>query len=295
MRFLAPVFLIMLASMTLTQSNAGDTNLDGIDAAATMLGSIRSWMSNEPEAAIHAFHQHAAINDFVLRQRGAYGLTSGGRLQDRMAQIDSGLESWDDAVQRFQLEAPKQIATELRRQSNAVARYKKSKSPRPSSFAYIPKTVWKTRDKLDVLAASGFDTADLVAEQERVQQEVLALVASMDVEQLAKSNGSVRDRYRRDDRASIEAFVEQQWSRAHPDLPATELIMPSQSWSKTYSAQVDPKTGSVSSFEVARMTIYVATSKSDTVRRLHPMRLRRTAKGIMVIPTNEFIFDVLKK
>ncbi|MEM6468501.1 MAG: hypothetical protein AAF802_02950 [Planctomycetota bacterium] len=289
-------FLLLLTMVpSLDQSNASEPQLANIDAAATMLGSIGSWIQNEPEAAIHAFKQHKAIESFVRNQRASGSLRSGGRLQDRMAQIDAGLKSWDDAVERFHRDAPKQIATELKRQSDAVARYQKSRYPRPSSFAYIPKTVWKTKNKLDVLTASGFDTKDLVAEQQRVQREVLSLVATLDPEQLAKSNGAVRDRYQRGDRESIEGFVKQQWAKRHGSGHSNGVIMPDQSWSTTYSAHATTATGKVLPCQIERMTVYVAVPKSDTVTRLHPMRLQRATNGISEIATNEFAFDVLRR
>ncbi|MEM6364395.1 MAG: hypothetical protein AAF745_08210 [Planctomycetota bacterium] len=240
------VLLILLLAIHLpamAQSGATASELAKMDAAATMLGSIGSWIRNEPEAAIDAFVQHDAVKRYALSARENHSSTSRGRIKDRMAQLASGLDAWDDAIERLHREAPQQIATELKRQRDAVARYKKSKYSRPSSFAYIPKNVWKTKDKLAVLTASGFDTTALIAEQNQVQTDVFALIASMDPAQLAKSNGRIRDGYKQSDRSSIEAYVNGHWADSSPGKPAEAIVMPSQAWSRTYSAKANANTG----------------------------------------------------
>lgn len=302
--------LTVLAAVTPSfgQSASLEAELADIDVAATMLGSIRSWINHEPEAAIHAFAHHDAIRSYLQQRRKQHGSANDNRMVDRIEQIDSALKAWDDAIERLHRDQPKQIATELKRQRDAVARYRKSKSPRPSSFAYVPKTVWQTKNKLDVLTASGFDTADLQEEQKIVQQKVLDLVATLDTEQLAKKNGSIRDAYKRDDRMAIETFVQKAWAKEKPDQSLVRVIIPSQSWSNTYSASADASTGNVLPNEVDRITVYVATKKSDTILTIHPMRLAREhylvngerfgkvgPQSIGRISTNEFSFNVLKR
>ncbi|MEM8733115.1 MAG: hypothetical protein AAGG44_02770, partial [Planctomycetota bacterium] len=165
---LAQTLVLATASIRPVAASDLETDLAEIDAAATMFGSIGSWIRNEPEAAVHAFQQEAQIRKYLQSKRAEHDGVTTNRLQDRMAQIDSGFKSWEDAVSRMKRDMPKQIATELKRQSDAVERFLKSKSPRASSFAYIPKTVWQTKDKLDVLTAAGHDTNALVAQQKKV-------------------------------------------------------------------------------------------------------------------------------
>ena len=280
-----------------------------LDAAATMLGSIRSWVNSEPEAAIHAFREYEHIRRYLEAKYGHYqGSPQAARIGDRMKAIESGVEIWEEFVPKYRANQPKQIAAELKRQRDAVARYKKSKSPRPSSFAYIPKTVWQTKNKLDVLTSSGVDTEELRAEQQEVQSLVLKLLATLDDEQIAKKNGYVRDAYKRPDRDRIEEVVRKAWSNSHPELTASRIVMPQSSWANTYAARTDQKSGEVVPYEVERMTVYVACEKTDSILTLHPIRLMREHYRVngkrlgkigpqdpRQIPTNEFAFDVLAK
>jgi hypothetical protein len=285
--------------------------LADMDAAATMLGSIRSWVDNEPEAAIAAFENYERIRQFVDQKHQQYSGAAGAtvhRSGDRVKAIESGLKAWEEFLPKYHEKQPKQIATELKRQRGAVERYKKSKSPRPSSFAYIPKTVWQTKDRLDVLTASGVDTTELQAEQAEVQAMVLELLATLDVETIAKKNSIVRDAYKQADRPSIESCVTEHWCASNPDQAIARIVMPKSSWSNTYSARFDDGSNKVVADEVDRMTVYVATRKSDSILTLHPVRLMRKnfkvngkrlgqtePQSAIVIPTNEFSFNVLEK
>ena len=280
--------MVAVASVTSTaQAGDADAELAEMDAAASLLKTIRSWVSNEPEAAIHAFKNYDGVRVYLDQKYREYsgaplGESSSQTLRpfvaragDRMKAIEAGIREWEEFLPKYHESQPKQIATELKRQRDAVERYRKSKSPRPSSFAYIPKTVWQTKDKLDVLTASGADTKELQAEQQEVQTMVLDLLASLDVETIAKKNGYIRDAYKQGDRAAIEAFVAKVWASGHPDEPVERIVMPKASWSNSYSARVDEKSQKVVPYEVDRVTVYVATKKTDSILTLNPVRLMR--------------------
>ena len=168
------------------QSNE-QIELAELDAAATMMGSIQSWINGETEAAIHAFQQREEIQAYLEGKSKEHQAVTRGRIADRMSQIKSGLRHWNDVVPRFQTKMPQQIASELKRQRTAVERYRKAKTPRPSSFAYVPKSAWATKDKLDMLAASGYDTTKLEDELKEVHSLVLELASEIPVAALAKS------------------------------------------------------------------------------------------------------------
>lgn len=302
----SPFSMTGIHSSSLAQ-NSPAAELAEMDAAATMLGSIRSWVGSDPEAAISAFENYEHVRQYVDQKRAQYA-GANGRSADRMKAIESGSKTWDEFLEKYHTKQPNQIATELKRQRDAVLRYKKSKSPRPGSFAYIPKTVWQTKDRLDVLTASGANTKDLQAEQKEVQTMVLDLLATLDVETIAKKNGYVRDAYKQSDRSSIEAIARQQWSTANPDLAIAKIVMPKSSWSHTYSARFDNSSHKVVPYEVDRITVYVATRKSDGILTLNPIRLMRenqkvngkrlgvaSPQSASAISTNEFPFDVLEK
>ena len=287
-----------------------EQELAELDAVATMLGSIRSWIGNEREAAMNAFAQYDHVRRYLDGKLKLYADQSArvGRIRDRVAALERGIKDWEQTVPKYQTDQSKQIATELKRQRDAVERYKKSKSPRPSSFAYIPKTVWQTKDKLDVLTASGVDTKDLRAEQAEVQRMVLELLASLDADEIAKKNGYVRDGYKQSDRNQIEQFVRSVWPKVGSSGAIKQVIMPDQSWSNTYSARLDVSSSRIVPFEVERMTVYVATERTEEIRTLHPIRLMRehyrgsgkrmgsvTPGAIQMIETNEFPFDVFAK
>lgn len=302
----SPISMIGIHSSSLAQ-NSPTPELAEMDAAATMLGSIRSWVGSDPEAAIAAFENYEHIRHYVDQKHAQYA-GSNGRSADRVKAIESGIKTWEEFLAKYHTKQPKQIATELKRQRDAVLRYKKSKSPRPGSFAYIPKTVWQTKDRLDVLTASGFDTKDLHTEQKAVQTMVLDLLATLDVEIIARKNGYVRDAYKQADRSSIETVARQQWSTANPDQAIVKIVMPKSSWSHTYSARYDESSRSVVPEEIDRMTVYVAIRKSDGIVTLNPIRLMRTNPKVngkrlgiagpqpaSTIPTNEFPFEVLEK
>lgn len=318
------ISVVPAAPKAFAQRNASAAaELAEMDAAATMLGSIRSWVNGEPEAAIQAFREYKNIRRYVDSKYGQYaGATANGtqtatdrqsldRSGDRVKQIASGIKAWEEFVPSYREKQPQQIATELKRQRDAVERYRKSKSPRPGSFAYIPKTVWQTKDKLDVLTASGVDTAELQKEQKEVQSMVLDLLNELETEVIASKNGYVRDAYKANDRASIEDFVRSEWHNSHPTQTIERIVMPKQSWSNTYSARTDSKSGRVVPFEVDRITVYVATKKFDSVFTLNPVRLMRENYRVngqrigrvgrvgpqmpQQIATNEFPFDVLAK
>lgn len=308
------ISMIGICSNSLAQNGSAPnpaTELAEMDAAATMLGSIRSWVGSDPEAAIAAFENYEQIRQYVDQKHAQYSGANGSsvhRSGDRVKAIESGIKTWEEFLAKYHTKQPKQIATELKRQRDAVSRYKKSKSPRPGSFAYIPKTVWQTKDRLDVLTASGFDTKDLQAEQKEVQALVLDLLATLDVETIAKKNGYVRDAYKQADRSSTESIVRQHWSTANPNQAIAKIVMPKSSWSHTYSARYDEGTRKVVPDEIDRMTVYVATRKSDGIVTLNPVRLMRSnpkvngkrlgiagPQSATTIPTNEFPFDVLEK
>jgi hypothetical protein len=300
--FVLPISMIGIHSNA--QAQLSPTNeLAEMDAAATMLGSIRSWVNSDPEAAIAAFENYERVRQYVDQKHAQYA-GSNGRSADRAKAIESGIKAWEEFLTKYHAKQPKQIATELKRQRKAVLRYKKSKSPRPSSFAYIPKTVWQTKDRLDVLTASGADTKELQAEQGEVQTMVLELLATLDDETIAKKNSFVRDAYKQADRSAIETVATQQWSTTNPDQAITRIVMPKSSWSHTYSARFDESSSRVVPEEIDRMTVYVATRKSDGILTLNPIRLMRENQMVngktgpqsaSVIPTNEFPFDVLEK
>ena len=203
-----------------------------------MIGSTQSWIRNEPEAAIHLFtrqKENAELserkNESSIPDSETVGDSFSRRIADRCRQLEQSLKHWNDTVPRYKEEGSKQIATELKRQRDAVARYKQARRPRPGSFAYIPKTVWETKDKLDVLTSSGVSTAELQEEQKEVQKSVLELLESMDVAELAKSTNTPRDAYRREDRPAIETVRLPEHGRTqHPDLAADRIVMPAQSW-----------------------------------------------------------------
>jgi len=305
-----PLALLAVSSNALAQTDPA-TELAEMDAAATMLGSIRSWVGSEPEAAIAAFQNYEQVRQYADQEHGQYSGGAGSaiaRSADRVKAFESGIKAWEEFLIQYHEKQPKQIATELARQRKAVDRYKKSKSSRPSSFAYIPKTVWQTKDKLDVLTASGVNTTELQAEQQKVQAMVLQLLESLDVEAIAKKNGSVRDAYKHADRATVEAVATQHWQKTYPDNAIVKIVMPNSSWSNTYSARFDEVSATVVPAEVDRMTVYVATRKSESILTLHPIRLAREnfkvngkrlgkadPQPASPIPTNEFAFDVLEK
>ena len=293
--------------------------LANLDVASKTIGTIRSWIRNEPEAAIHAFRHQEAMLKYAQHKLEQYegapvavndasGLRRFSlRIQDRKKSLKASITHWQDVVPTYKETASQQLATELKRQRDAVARYKKSRSPRPSSFAYIPKTVWETKDKIDVLTASGVDTTALVKEQAEVQALVLELVASMDVNAIAKANRAPRDAYRRDDREAIEDFVRTRWSKQHAKLKIDRIVIPKQSWSNTYAARFN-NAGNIEPLETDRMTVYVVVAKTAEVSTLHPFRLQREnylihgkllgklePQSLRQIPTNEFPIDVLTK
>ncbi|MEM6689015.1 MAG: hypothetical protein AAF664_06280 [Planctomycetota bacterium] len=314
-RFRFPLLLTLIASQFVsTLPNAaqcGSPNLEAelaeMDAAAATLGTIRSWVNNEPEAAIDAFKNNQRVRQYLDGKLAQYTQSSKNRAGDRHAAIVASIREWDAFIPNYKESEAKQIASELKRQRDAVERYRKSKSPRPSSFAYIPKTVWQTKDKLDVLTASGVDTQELQAEQKAVQKLVLELLETLDPETIAKKNGYVRDAYQQLDRSEIESRIKEIWSKQHSDIEIVRIIMPRSSWSSTYGARIDSTTGRLVPIEVDRMTVYVATAKNDTVLTLHPIRLMRQNYRVNgkrlgkfgpqkqeAIPTNEFPFDVLE-
>lgn len=275
-----------------------------------MFGSIQSWLNTEPEAAIHAFQQHDAIRVYLKAKLKQYATPAsrGARIGDRVEAATYGLKHWDDIVSRYQQREATQIATELKRQRDAVERYKKSKSPRPSSFAYVPKSAWRTKDKLDVLTASGADTKDLHEELTLVHRMVVELADTLEPEALAKSNGYLRDGYRLEDRSQIETFVRRHWLAQNSDTKIVRIVMPKQAWSNTYGATWDEENEAVLPYEVERLTVYVATQKTPEILTLHPIRLRREhykvngkrldkigPQQLQLIPTNEFAFDVFAK
>jgi len=300
-----PAANVASAQNGLTRAQA--IELATLDAVATMVGSTQSWIRNEPEAAIHLFSQQKEMLSYLNAKRQQYsGQSASGRIADRIKQLEQSIKHWNDTIPRYKAETPKQIATELKRQRDAVARYKKAKRPRPSSFTYIPKTVWETKNKLDVLTASRVDTKDLQQEQKEVQKLVHDLLNAMDVAELAKSTNTPRDAYARDDRAAIEQFVSTVWKTQHPDLVAHRIVMPAQSWSNTYGATVDETSKKIIPREIDRMTVYVMVKNEGEVATLYPVRLMRKnfnvhgkllnksqPQAISQISTNEFPFVVL--
>ena len=302
------LFLMLTSTLAVAQPTATSKELTTLDAVATMLGSASSFINNEPEAAINLFAHHQSMVAYANKELTQYANARTSRLLDRKKQLEQGLRHWNETLARYQEKMPTQIASELKRQRAAVERYKKSKRPRPSSFAYIPKTVWVTKEKLQVLTASGVDTKMLQEEQAKVEEMVMQLVKSIDATDLAKSTSTPRDAYRKNDRAAIEAFVTALWKKEHPNESIERFVMPKQSWSNTYGATISPQSKQIVPHEVDRITIYVAVKKSNEVLTLTPVRLARmndkihgkrlnmTAPHTMRrIPTCEFPFDVLAR
>lgn len=151
------------------------------------------------------------------------------------------------------------------------------------------------------------DTTALTKEQAEVQQMVLALVQSMDVNAAATANRAPRDAYRKDDRKTIEDFVRKQWGIQHENSTIDRIVMPKQSWANTYAAHFNAN-GNIEPLETDRMTVYVVVQKTPEVATLHPVRIERKnflihgkllgktdPQPLRQIPTNEFSFDVLAK
>ena len=319
------IFLTLITGFSLCNphlqaqmSRQQQVELATLDAAATAYGSIGNWIRNDPEAAISLLQQHRQVSDYIkakLEEYAGIDVSQNAvdrnfalRIKDRVKQMEQSLKDWNNTIPRYQTEAPKQIATDLKRQSDAAERFQKSKSPRPSSFAYVPKNVWQTRNKLDILKASGADTGELEKEQQRVQQKVLAILKTLDRKALAKSNGYIRDAYKKEDRSSIEQFVQEQWLKRKTNKLISKIVIPKQSWEHTYSVQHDSKSNKIEPLEEERMTVYVAAKVDEEIVTMYPIRLARlnfkvngqvlgktTIGPLRELPTNEFSFDVLAK
>lgn len=298
--------LTVLCAPAAAMAQRGDAReLAELDVAATSLGTLQSWINTEPEAARHAMVHGENLKKYATKKLQEYATGGPGRIGDRVKAMQYGLRHWDETMKRYLEKEPKQIQTELGRQKKAVERYRKSKYSKPSSFAYIPKAVSNTKNRLDVLTAAGVDTKELRRKQEEVQTLVVDLLKSMDQEALAKANRPPRDRYKRDDRKAIEQFVRAEWKKSHGDkLPLERVVIETQSWSHTYAATFN--NGKIAPWEIERMTVYVVTRKSDTISTMHPFRIMREhyrANGKVVgkigpgpmkrLATNDLPIDVL--
>ena len=285
-----------------------ERDLAMLDCAASTVGTIGSWIRNEPEAAIEAFEHHKAIRAYLHSMKQKYpGPSYPARIGDRMKAVDSKLKAWDYEVPKLLRDGAKQIETELKRTRDALTRFQKAKSKRVSSITYLPKSHLATQQKLDVLTAAGADTTALSKQCLEVTQLLESVLQSVDSEELAKKNGYIRDAYKRDDRQTIEAFVMKSWSQSNPESAAVRVVMPKQSWSNTYGARAN-QDGQIEPNEVDRMTVFVATKKNDEMLTLHPIRLARQnflvngkrlgkigPQTMRAIPTHQRPMDVLQK
>lgn len=262
---------------------AQESELAQLDAVATAMGSLDSWIGNRPALAAEVLlteeHFVAFANAKLVQHKDADKSTLfGQKLQDRVKQLQTGLTRWQSSKERFLKSAPKSIIGTITRLQRTVDKTTKASSVRTYA-SIVDSGMNQMQGQLKVLKACDGLSDDIKQQLAKLNTGMQTIEENYAAE-LRKARRIPRDSYRNDDRESLVAAVKEHWGKDFPkQTEVLQVLFLKGYWQRVYGATWNAGKKSLEVLDREYLPVLVVTGTGEGVATLTPYELQRTTKS----------------